>query len=303
MSKELKGSLMVLIAGSAWGISGVSGQYLMSHGVSVNLLTSLRLLISGIILIAIVAFQQPKELKKAVRSKSFVLPTIMFSIFGLVMNQYAYLQAINHTNAGTATVLQYMTPVLILALVCLKNRTLPTTVEVGAIILAIAGTFIMSTHGKIGSLAITPLGLFWGLGSAVTYAAYILIPVKVIREWGSLVTIGSAMLIGGVTFSLVTRAWTLSTSLDAKILLAYFGIIGVGTVFAYTIFLMGVTMIGAVKGSLLASIEPVASVILTVLIMGAHFYLSDFLGMLCILMAVLLISLKDLVATSKMSKN
>ena len=62
-------------------------------------------------------------------------------------------------------------------------------------------------------------------------------------------------------------------------------------------------MIGAVNGSLLASIEPVASVILTVLIMGAHFYLSDFLGMLCILMAVLLISLKDLVATSKMSKN
>ena len=45
MSKQLKGSLMVITAGIAWGISGVSGQYLMSHGVNVNLLTSLRLLL------------------------------------------------------------------------------------------------------------------------------------------------------------------------------------------------------------------------------------------------------------------
>ena len=43
MSKTLKGSLMVITAGIAWGISGVSGQYLMAHGVNVNLLTSLRL--------------------------------------------------------------------------------------------------------------------------------------------------------------------------------------------------------------------------------------------------------------------
>ena len=36
MSKQLKGSLMVLVAGIAWGFSGVSGQYLMAHGVNVN---------------------------------------------------------------------------------------------------------------------------------------------------------------------------------------------------------------------------------------------------------------------------
>ena len=50
MSKTLKGSLMVITAGIAWGFSGVSGQYLMAHGVNVNLLTSLRLLLSGILL-------------------------------------------------------------------------------------------------------------------------------------------------------------------------------------------------------------------------------------------------------------
>ena len=50
MSKNLRGSIMVLIAGMCWGISGISGQYLLSHGVNINLLTSVRLLTSGVIL-------------------------------------------------------------------------------------------------------------------------------------------------------------------------------------------------------------------------------------------------------------
>ena len=41
MSKTLKGSLIVITAGIAWGFSGVSGQYLMAHGVNVNLLLKL----------------------------------------------------------------------------------------------------------------------------------------------------------------------------------------------------------------------------------------------------------------------
>ena len=61
-------------------------------------------------------------------------------------------------------------------------------------------------------------------------------------------------------------------------------------------------MVGAVKGSLLASGEPVASVILTVLIMGDNFFAIDVLGMILIVLAVILISLMDLVALKKQEK-
>ena len=57
MSKQLKGSLMVITAGIAWGISGVSDQYLMAHGVNINLLTSLRLILAGTLLTASVFFR------------------------------------------------------------------------------------------------------------------------------------------------------------------------------------------------------------------------------------------------------
>ena len=45
-----------------------------------------------------------------------------------------------------------------------------------------------------------------------------------------------------------------------------------------------------------------ASVILTILIMGDHFFAIDVLGMILIVLAVILISLKDLVALKKQEK-
>ncbi|HGE0654822.1 TPA: DMT family transporter [Streptococcus agalactiae] len=302
MTKKEKGTMMTLAAGLAWGISGISGQYLMSHGVHVNLLTSLRLLITGIFLSSLARSKQKEHLVAAWKQPKFLKQVLLFSIFGLVLNQYAFLRAIHLTNAGTATVLQYMAPILILSIVCILNRQRPTSFEIIAIAMAILGTYMIATHGKLGSLAITPKGLMWGLGSAITYSIYILLPVKLIHEWGSTIVIGSGMFIGGILFSLVTKAWQYPLQINVMSILAYIGIIGIGTIFAYTFFLKGVSIVGAVKGSLLASVEPVSSVFLTVLVLGEIFYPIDLLGMLFIFLAVTLISYKDLIALKKMKR-
>ncbi|HFZ7088484.1 TPA: DMT family transporter [Streptococcus agalactiae] len=302
MTKKEKGTMMTLAAGLAWGISGISGQYLMSHGVHVNLLTSLRLLITGIFLLSLARSKQKEHLVAAWKQPKFLKQVLLFSIFGLVLNQYAFLRAIHLTNAGTATVLQYMAPILILSIVCILNRQRPTSFEIIAIAMAILGTYMIATHGKLGSLAITPKGLMWGLGSTITYSIYILLPVKLIHEWGSTIVIGSGMFIGGILFSLVTKAWQYPLQINVMSILAYIGIIGIGTIFAYTFFLKGVSIVGAVKGSLLASVEPVSSVFLTVLVLGEIFYPIDLLGMLFIFLAVTLISYKDLIALKKMKR-
>ena len=198
--------------------------------------------------------------------------------------------------------MQYVTPVIILAFVCAKYRRFPTAAELVAIIMAIVGTFTIATHGQIRELAITPLGLFWGLFSAVTYALYILLPAKAIEKWGSLIVIGLGLLLGGFIFPIVIQAWKYKLPLTGGNLLALFGLVFIGTVFAYTVFLKGTIMVGAVKGSLLASVEPVASVILTVLIMGDRFFAIDVVGMILIVLAVIIISLKNLVALKKQEK-
>ncbi|HEM5428693.1 TPA: EamA family transporter [Streptococcus suis] len=299
MAEKRFGTLITVIAGIAWGLSGVSGQYLMSRGVSVDMITSLRLLVSGLFLVGLAYATAKEQLLEVLKDKNALLGIFIFAMLGLVLNQTAYLQAIYHTNAGTATVLQYLCPILVLAYTCLKDRQVPTGTEIISILLAIVGTFLIATHGQLNELSITPIGLFWGIFSAFTYALYIILPGKLIRLYGSMVVIGLGMLMGGIVVTLGVQTWKQSLPLDTGTAFGLLGIVGVGTIFAYTAFLKGVSMVGPVNGSLLASIEPIASVFFAVWLVNEQFYAIDFVGMLLILLAVLLISLKDLMISRK----
>ena len=294
MSKEVRGTIYVLIAGIAWGLSGTCGQYLMSQGMAPLVLTNVRILIAGLVL-SLMAYGASREQLMMVSKNPKILGQIfIFALIGLILNQFAYLKAIHETNAGTATVLQYVCPVLVLAYSCLKDRVAPTLLEVGAISLAMVGTLLIATHGDLTALAVTPSGLFWGLFSAVTYAVYIILPVQLIRQYGSLIVIGLGMMMGGVLLAPLSGLLTLSWTFSFPVLGALVGIIGVGTIFSYTVFLKGTTLIGPVKSSLLASIEPVSAVFFAFWLMQEHFYALDLVGMFLILLAVVLISIKDL---------
>jgi len=294
MSNSLKGTLLTVVAGIAWGLSGTSGQYLMVHGISALVLTNLRLLIAGGILMLLAYATAKDRMLAFLNDRKSLLSLLIFALIGLFLNQFAYLTAIQETNAGTATVLQYVCPVGILIYSCIKDKVAPTLGEIVSIILAIGGTFLIATHGQLDQLSMTPAGLFWGLFSALTYALYIILPIALIKKWGSSLVIGVGMVIAGLValpFTGVLQA-NIPTSLD--FLLAFAGIILIGTVFAYTAFLKGASLIGPVKSSLLASIEPISAVFFAFLIMNEQFYPIDFLGMAMILFAVTLISLKDL---------
>lgn len=301
MSKVVKGTLLTVIAGIAWGLSGASGQYLMAHGFTPLLLTNVRLLVAGGILVGIVAITAREKLLAFFKDRKAILSLILFALLGLLLNQYGYMAAISETNAGTATVLQYICPVLILGYTCLKNRVAPTIIEIVSMVLAMGGTFLIATHGRLDQLSITPMGLFWGIFSAFTYAFYILLPIQLIKRWGSMLVIGLGMICAGLVLIPFSGILNFRLQLTADLYLALTGIILVGTIIAYTLFLKGSSLIGPVKSSLLASIEPIAAVFFAFLVMKEQFYAIDFLGMAMILLGVALISIGDLIKEKKKS--
>ncbi len=235
-----------------------------------------------------------EQLSAFFKEKTNYVKIVIFAFVGLFLNQFSYLQAIALSNAGTATVLQYLCPVIILVYICLKDRTAPTASEVTSIVLAMAGTFLIATHGQWNQLSVTPLGLFWGIFSAFTYAIYIMLPIKLIQTYGSLTVIGVGMVIAGVILFPMSGLTTLQLEYSVDILAALTGIILIGTVISYTMFLKGTSYIGPVKSSLIAAVEPISAVFFAFLIMNEHFYAIDFVGMAMILGAVVLISVRDL---------
>ena len=294
MDELVKGRIYTLIGAISWGLSGACGQYLMNDsGVSPIYLTALRMVIAGLVLTLFACLKQPKQFCEVVKSPKIMRRMLFFGIFGLMLCQLTYLFAIHSSNAGTATVLQYTCPIFIVIYVSLKEKTVPTIMEFVAIVFALVGTFVITTHGNPFNLSLSPSGLFWGIISAFAYALYTLLPGKLIRQWGSLIVTGLGLLSGGILFYFGTASWQYTIQWQPYTFIAFIGIIGIGTIFAYSLYLEGVSLIGPVQGSLLASAEPISSVFFSIILLGEIFQGIDIVGIVLILIAVYLITMKE----------
>lgn len=290
-SNPLRGMICVLLGGCFWGFSGNCGQYLFHiHHVDPQWLTVVRMISAGGIAVLITLLGNFKAVKACFTAPKDALTLILYGIFGLLLSQYTYLEAINATNAGTATVLQYIGPVLVMVLVCLGAKRLPRLHETVSIGLVVIGTFLLATHGDIHTVVINLAGLFWGLFAACTLVLYTMLPKGIAPKYGAFMTTGFGTLIGGLTFFAVFRPWPLSVGLPVEGWLAVVGMVVLGTLLAYPMYLQGVNDLGPVKASMLASVEPVSAAVISALWLGSEFTLPDVAGFVCIILTVFLLA-------------
>ncbi len=285
------GSLMTIAGGICWGFSGCCGQFLFQEkGATAEWLVALRLIGAGILLMAAGFIRSGKGNLKIFRSRRDRIHLVVFALAGILMAQYPYYAAIQYSNAGTATVLQYMFPVFILLIVCAQERRMPSPVEGLAIALCLAGTFILGTHGNFRELTLTPKALFFGLLAAFGGVLYNMIPGDLMKRYGVCQVLGFGMFLAGIVMTAAVRPWRYEMAWDAGLILALAGVTVIGTAVAFGLYLGGVSIIGPFKGSLYASTEPVSAVIISFLWLGTSFTGMDLLGFGLILGTVLLLT-------------
>lgn len=290
---KLKGCLLAFSAAMLWGVSGACCQYLfVKRGITPEWLVTVRLLVPGLILLLSAAVRKDAGLWGIWKNKKDVAPLLLFSIFGMLAVQYTYFIAIKYSNAATATVLQYLGPVLIAVYYTFKLRRLPTVTEFIAIILAMAGTFLLVTHGRAGELSISRTALFWGLAAAVTLAYHSIQPVGLLNKYHSAVVIGWSMLIGGAAMGCVYPPWPVPGIWDGNAYLCTAFIVLLGSLVAFYAYLTAVKMIGAGTSSLLACAEPLSAAVIAVVWLNVPFGIYEWLGTAFILATILLLTLR-----------
>lgn len=292
-TKNKKGILLGIIAAAFWGISGTIGQFLFQQrGINVEWLITLRLLLSGVGLL-ILAKCTKNDILKIWNNRKDAIQLFIFSIIGMVGVQYTYFAAIKHSNAATATVLQFAGPIFIAIYLALKYKKMPKKLELLAILLAVTGTFLLVTRGNFDTLSISGIALFFGIASAITLAIYTLQPKALLAKYNSALVVGWGMFIGGIVFSFVKAPWQVEGDWDLKTFLGVAFIIIFGTLIAFYAYLNAVKIIGGQKTSLLASAEPLVAVILSVIWLNTPFSVIEWIGSLCIISTVFLLTKKE----------
>lgn len=301
-NRSTRGALLCILSASLWGISGTVGQYLFEEmGFASDWLASTRMLSAGILLLIYIYWRKGKEIFDIWKNKKDARDMLLFGLLGMLFMQYGYFLAIGHSNAATATVLQYLAPVMIVIYVSFRFHKIPSFFEFCAVLCALLGTFLLATHGNVKSLSISPMALFWGLLSAVALAFYTVFPKNLLQRYDTILLIAWGMLLGGICTNFAAPFWHAEGTFNLISIVCIIFVVFFGAMLPYLTFLYGVKYIGPTKSSLLASVEPLSSTAASVLWLQTRLDWIDYVGIGCIVATVFLLSAQPKVKKPKAS--
>lgn len=289
---NLTGMVFAIVGGILWGVCGVCGQFLFQNKeVTASWLVPVRLLFAGFFLLCYFLIRNRKQAVEVWKDRQNARDVVIYGLAGLMFCQFSYFQTIEWSNAGTATVIEYLGPALIVVYVCISARRRPEAKEVVSVILALGGIFLIATHGNPGTLVLSQKALIMGLLSAVSVVIYTVQPERLLKQFHAPLILAWGMLIGGIALCAVFQPWKHMPVVDGEMLMVLLYIIVFGTMAGFSMYMHSVKLIGSVKASLFACVEPVAATLLSAVWMKVRFTAIDLIGFLMILATIFILAI------------
>ena len=171
------------------------------------------------------------------------------------------------------------------------TRRKPEWKEVISVILALSGIFLIATHGTPGTLVLSSRALIMGLLSAVSVVIYTVQPGRLLKRFDAPLILAWGMLAGGVALSAVFQPWRHMPVIDGETVRMLVYIILFGTMISFSLYLQSVKLIGSVKASLFACVEPVSGTVLAAVWMKVSFAPIDLLGFVMIIATIFILAI------------
>jgi drug/metabolite transporter (DMT)-like permease len=206
---------------------------------------------------------------------------------GQALITYLSLHALEYIPVGPLAFLFYTYPAWVALLAALRKTERLTSVRVIALTLALAGVTIM-----VGAPTekLNPIGVMLALGSALLYSAYL--PALEHVQAGIPAVIATFLLIGGAAIAFVIAALLTGELFIPAGITVWSEILVlavVSTVVAFLTLIKGLAVLGPVRTSIVATVEPFFTAALGVLVLGNQMSTTTLLGGILIAGAVLLI--------------
>lgn len=296
MNKSRRLGLLMIISGAAlWGLSGPMMQWLFSAtGLSSSNYLVVRLPLAGMLILGYLQLRG-YPIFRIWKYPRHWIHLLIFSIIGMLAGQYAFIETVQVSNAVTATLFQFLGPVLITIYVSMQNKRIPSSMQVLAVFAALAGTYFLLTNGNVSSLIFSEQAIFWGILTAVLFAFYTLHPTSLVKQWGSSVIVGWGMLLGGITLIFIQQDFSfqkLNNLLTVSTYTMLFIIIIISTL-SYLLYIGSLKYLSPTETSILSSIEPLVATILSITWLKESFGVYQMLGGAFIIVSVIFLAVPE----------
>ena len=272
---------LMLAVGSAFafGSSGPFAKALMEAGWSPTAAVVARLAGGALVMAVFATIVRPGWVGEALRHARTV---VLYGAIPIAGAQLFYYNAVAHLSVGVALLLEYTAPILVVGWMWTTTRRRPSTMTLAGVALAVAG--IMLVLNVFSGAHINLVGVGWGLAAAVCAACYFVMSANVgdssadsegvnpvaLAAGGLVVGAGVVTLLGVVgvmpltftTNDTVIAGWTTSWVVPVVAL----GV--VATAIAYTLGIMGISLLRPRFASLVGLSEVMFAVLAAWVLLG-----------------------------------
>jgi drug/metabolite transporter (DMT)-like permease len=283
---------LTLVGAGLWGLSGTVAQGLFERfSFPVLGLVTVRMLSASALLLLVFGR----------RGRPAFTPSFLsLSIFGIAASQITYLEAIEFSNAVTATLLQFLFLPMVATYEALRGEIVWSHGWTAILVLAAAGTVLLVANPGSGSFGIlvTPAGLLFGILSAVAGTYYSIAGRRLAQQHGSWPITTWGFAVGGLVTLPFGAVSLVSYSFPSSVLpwLELAGLIGFivvfGTLLGYGLYLVGLRHLPATEVGAAASLEPIVAAVATYFLLGVKLTALQYVGGALIVLAVGILGLR-----------
>lgn len=280
-------TLYILAAGTLWGFMGVFVRALAGAGISATGAIILRCGLAAAMLAVTILIRDRRLF--AVRARDFWC-FIGTGLCSLLFFSYCYFTSMDYLDLGTAAVLLYTAPSIVIILSRFIFGEKLTGMKLAALGLAFAGCCLVSGVGA--DTHISARGLLLGLGSGLGYALYsIFARLAMNRGYGSLTISFYTSLLAALGAAAVwgtgEAALMLASPRNALLSLAT---AAVTFYLPYLLYTAGLEGVETGRASIMASVEPVVATACGILVFHERLTAFSACGTLLVLGAIALLN-------------
>ena len=291
MDDNRKGALLVILAGTCWGVISIFINYLSAAGLGEMQISFLRQLFAVLVFALVILVRDRPKFR--IPLKDLALLMLVGFINGVLFN-FLYFYTIINSRASIAVVLLYTSPVFVIILARIFFGEKITRNKFIALVLTVAGCLFVT--GVIGEGYMPPpVAILTGVLTGLAYALNNILTSAAVKKNDQL-TVTFYTLLFSFLFLIPFSGWGSLTSLcraNPMILVVAFLMCLVTAVFAQYFFSMGLKLIESGKAAIYGATEPIVGSLVGILIFHEESNLMKIAGIIMVIAAILLIGKSD----------
>lgn len=291
MDNNRKGALLVILAGTCWGVISIFINYLSAAGLGEMQISFLRQFFAVIVFALIILIRDRSGFR--IPLKDLWLIMLVGFINGVLFN-FLYFYTIVHSRASIAVVLLYTSPVFVIILARIFFREKITKYKAIALVLTVVGCLFVT--GVIGEGYMPPpAAILTGVLTGLAYALNNILTSAAVKKNDPL-TVTLYTLLFSFLFLIPFSGWSSLTALcraNPMILAVAFIMCLVTAVLAQYFFSVGLKLIESGKAAIYGATEPIVGSLVGILIFHEESNAMKIAGIIMVIAAILLIGKSD----------